>query len=122
MNASCAGELEEALINLPGRARVISETKAKFARGEFCDHGFEEDVLLRLGDEAKDRNDGPCEHPSLFARQLSNHFIPILKTFSHRSRPVEKSIETFRESFCPFTSSDSVAQGHLLKREKKIGA
>src|SRR3954468_15571579 len=90
MKASCAGELEEALINLPGRARVISEIKAKFARGELCDHGFEEDVLLRLGDEAKDRNDGPCEHPSLFARQLSNHFTPILKTFSHRSRPVEK--------------------------------
>ena len=73
-------ELQQFRIGFPIGPRAIFEGNSKCCGRFSCDGRLEKDVSRRRCNEAKDRDDRPCQNPRLPAGKLGHRFAPVGKS------------------------------------------
>src|SRR5689334_18146098 len=111
------GELEQARVRFPVRPRAIAQGEAVRVRRGTGDIRLEEDVRVRLRDEAEHGDERPGEHARLPAGQRRHYLHPALEPARQRTTAMKELVQAFGKGPGAFRRPDGIAQGHLLEGE-----
>lgn len=121
VSSDLVGKSEKTGIRVPRGSGSVEKIEAILCGGNNTSYGrLQEDMGVRLRNEAEHGSQWPSKYAALFAGQSRENVAPATKFSLEVAVAVKKSIEPFREIPCAAFRLKRVTNCHLFKGKEKV--